>query len=221
MARFKTEIQLNQPQSFIDFIIKDYFNKETFTCKEKKGEVVWQYGTGFLTAPQFIKYKYENGLLTIEAWLKFPILPGVFLGEMGLTGFYGAIPKSNLRKKVDQLVQLASQPLPSNMPIEDFSNNLNYNENGTLNGQSINVYGHDTSSKASLSLIFAILSIIIVIFSSLIGLIFGILGINSAKKALHSSKKGLATAGLVISIIGTVLGALSFILNLMFAAEII
>lgn len=209
MSRFKTEIQLNKPESFIDFIIKDFFSKEGFVNKEKDGESFWQYGTGLLTAPQFIKYTYENGVLDLEVWLKFALLPGVYCGEMGLKGFFGAAPKATLRKKIDQLITLVSQPLPTDMPLDD-----NYNlENENNIVQPIQVLGHDTSSKASLSLIFGLISLI-GYFIPIVGIVLGCLGIVNAKKALRSSKAGLATAGLVISIIGIIISVLSWIIGI-------
>lgn len=220
MSRFKTEIQLNKPESFVDFIIKDFFHKEDFVYKEQKGEILWQNGAGLLTAPQFIKYKYENGLLTLEAWLKFAIIPGVYCGEMGLKGIFGMGPKSMLKKKVNLLISLLSQAIPSDMPIDDFSDNLNTNEPGTLNGQPIQVYAHDTSSKATLSLVFGLVSFSGV-FLPLLGVILGALGIVNAKKGLHSAKKGLATAGLVLSIIGIVFSVISWIFNMIYAASTI
>ena len=217
MARFKTELLLNKPDSFIDFIIKDYFSKENFVLKEKKGEMVWQNGAGLLTAPQYIKYTYQNGLLTIESWLKFALLPGIYVGELGLTGFVGAVPKASLKKKVTQIISLVSQPLPSDYEVDSTQTNSSESpvtiENSDTNGQPVAVYGHDTSSKATLALVFGILSFSGTIIP-LLGIILGALGIVNARKGLNSTKKGLSTAGLVLSILGIVFSALVWIINI-------
>lgn len=38
----------------------------------------------------------------LEAWIKFAILPGVYVGEMGTKGFVGALPKQLLKERVDK-----------------------------------------------------------------------------------------------------------------------
>ena len=199
----------------------DFFTKEDFHFKEIKGEGVWQHGTGLLTAPQFVKYTYQDGMLTLEAWLKYAWLPGVYSGEMGLTGFVGALPKSALKAKVDQLIYLFKQPLPSDS--EQYAiNNINVPQAGSNNisndgqqinnaGQPIPVYTHDTSSKAVISLVLGIISFIGILLP-IVGIVVGGFGIVNGKKGVASKSKGLATAGMVISIIGVVFSILSWVL---------
>jgi hypothetical protein len=38
--------------------------------------------------------------------LKYPLLPGVYVGEMGITGIFGALPKKWLRDTVRKLEAL-------------------------------------------------------------------------------------------------------------------
>ena len=223
MSRFKTEIQLNKPNEFVNFITNDFFNKEDFHYKEVKGEGVWQHGVGALSSPQFIKYSYENGVLTLEAWLKFAWLPGVYSGEMGLTGFFGALPKSALKGKVDQLTFLLNQPLPSNDPQYN-QNNIDNNGQPVIidkatseNANPIPVYTHDTSSKATISLVLGFTSLIGLLIP-IIGIILAGFGIANGKRALNSKSKGLATAGIVISSIGMVLSILSWIISIILRA---
>lgn len=60
-------------------------------------------GVGLLTAPQFLKLSVNNdGSYVLEAWIKFAILPGVYVGEMGTKGFVGALPKQLLKERVDK-----------------------------------------------------------------------------------------------------------------------
>lgn len=220
MGRFKTELQLNKPDSFIDYITKDYLIKENFVQKQIEGGTVWQNGAGFLTAPQYIKVTYLNGILSIEAWLKYALLPGVYVGEMGLTGFFGALPKGSLRKKVEQIIALVSQPLPSDYQTSSDSANeiQTENQNANINNQPIPVYAHDTSSKATLALIFGLLSFLGLIIP-LVGIVLGALGVVNGKKGMNSSKKGLATGGYILSIIGTVLSIAVWIINIVFVTS--
>ena len=203
MSRFKTEIQLNKSEEFVNFITNDFFNKEGFEYKEIKGETAWKYGNGLLTCPQFIKISYQNGTLTIEAWLKFALLPGVYAGEMGLKGFVGAIPKSALKSKIDQLIYLLNQEIPT----DAVKNNTNDTK------QPIPVYTHDTSKNATTALILGLCSFIGILIP-IGGILLGGFGIGSGKKALNSKSKGLATGGIIISIIGIVASVLSWILKI-------
>lgn len=211
MSRFKTEIQLNKPNEFVNFITKDFFDKENFTYKEVKGEGVWQYGVGLITSPQFIKVNYNNGVLFIEAWLKFSLLPGMYCGEMGVTGFVGAMPKKSLKGKIDQLILLLNQSIPTE---DQFIKGNGQTVESSSNNNPIPVYTHDTSSKATLSLVFGLISLIGTIIP-IVGVILAILGIVNSRKGMNSKSKGLAVAGLVISIIGLVLSILSWILGIM------
>ena len=173
-----------------------------------KGEVLWRCGNGLLTCPQFIKYSYQNGVLTIEAWLKFAWLPGVYSGEMGLKGFFAALPKSSLKSKVEQLIYLLNQQLPADAV-----------KNNTMNtAQPIPVYTHDTSSKATISLLLGFGSFIGTLIP-IVGILLAGFGIANAKKALNSKSKGLAIAGMVISIIGLVITIISWIIKVIIATS--
>lgn len=69
----------------------------------KTGNSIGKKGVGLLTAPQFLKLSVNNdGSYVLEAWIKFAILPGVYVGEMGTKGFVGALPKQLLKERVDK-----------------------------------------------------------------------------------------------------------------------
>jgi len=124
MSRYIVDMNTGKPDDFIRFVSEDYFVKEGFKQELRDGEVIWRKGSGWLTAPQFIKLLYQNGQVHLEAWLKYPLLPGVFVGEMGVTGFFAALPKSMLKSSVDTLVALFYQqpavpvaaPVPGQAP---------------------------------------------------------------------------------------------------------
>ena len=53
----------------------------------------------------------------VEAFIRWTILPGVYVGKMALdNGSVGAIPKSMLMDKVNTLLRLLSQPMPAAAP---------------------------------------------------------------------------------------------------------
>lgn len=80
----------------------EYMKNEGFEYREYKGEQVWKKGKGLATAPQFLKLGTANdGTYVLEAWIKFALLPGVYVGEMGIKGFFAAVPKQLLKGRVD------------------------------------------------------------------------------------------------------------------------
>ena len=80
-----------------------FMYRENFEFVQKNGEQYWKKGVGLLTAPQFLKLSVNNdGSYVLEAWIKFAILPGVYVGEMGTKVFVGALPKQLLKERVDK-----------------------------------------------------------------------------------------------------------------------
>ena len=81
-----------------------YMQREGFEYVTKNGESYWKKGMGLLMAPQYLRLTQTNGGYVLEAWLKFALLPGVYVGEMGIKGFFGALPKAMLKERVDALL---------------------------------------------------------------------------------------------------------------------
>jgi hypothetical protein len=107
MSRYINEIPVSKRPEEVDAIIQRYLSGEGFKMKTRRdGEEYWQKGGGWVAAPQFVNTAVQPGAVKIEAWIKFAWLPGVYSGEMGLTGFMGFAIKSALKKKVAQLESL-------------------------------------------------------------------------------------------------------------------
>lgn len=102
MARYtntvKTELDVQQ----INQTVFNMLTQRGFKQKVRNNEQVWQKG-GALVAPQFIKVTPHEGEAVVEGWLKFSILPGIYYGEMDLTGTMGFAIKSALRKTIANL----------------------------------------------------------------------------------------------------------------------
>ncbi|MEM7600200.1 MAG: hypothetical protein AAF357_02155 [Verrucomicrobiota bacterium] len=64
----------------------------------------WKKGQGILVAPQLASLTIVDGAVQLEAWLKFALLPGVYLGEFDLEGSFMFIPKRQLRKTVAEVI---------------------------------------------------------------------------------------------------------------------
>lgn len=214
MARFVTEFTINQPKEFVDFILKDFCAKEGFEYTQFKGENVWKKGIGMMTAPQFIKVDYQNGKVHLEAWMKYAILPGVYCGEMGLTGFWGFAVKQMLKSRVDALIALLQQPVDGAEPMISDTVDSGQQEQKAA---PIAVAVHDSPGKAIAAMITGILSIVLC-FWPLGGFVLGIIGVILGMQGRKSTKKGMGTAGLVCGIIGIVLTAIIFVVAIIGAA---
>ena len=109
MSRYVIELPVNKSPEQIADITARYMSAQGFMLAAVKDEQVWKKGDGFLVAPQLVSVKTIAGSVKVEAWIKFALLPFVFVGEMGLDGFFGAIPKGMLRDKVTMLVKLITE----------------------------------------------------------------------------------------------------------------
>ncbi len=107
-----------------------FMTSEGFTLTNVKGEQVWKKGMGLLTAPQYLKLSDLGGTYVLEAWIKFALLPGVYVGEMGINGAFGAIPKKLLKDRVNSVfqglqAQLISAPA-NNAPAQQYQQPQQY-----------------------------------------------------------------------------------------------
>lgn len=103
MSRYSHDLTVNKTADQITAIATQCLISEGFTQTTSNGEQVWKKGFGILVAPQYISVTGAEGSVRVEAWIKIPLLPMVFVGEMDLNGFFGAIPKKLLHDKVDRL----------------------------------------------------------------------------------------------------------------------
>jgi len=100
MARYLNQIKTPVPPESLYAPIEQYLTSEGFTQVNYKGVVAWKKGVGILTAPQYVIISNGPDYIQVEAFIRNAILPGVYVGEMGIDGFYGAIPKSLLKTRV-------------------------------------------------------------------------------------------------------------------------
>ncbi len=107
MSRYTNTISLTRSSEEVAKMAADYLTGEGFKQKTAGNESIWQKGSGILTGPQFIRLSSgENNTVIVEAWIKFAVLPLVYVGELGLDGFVGAVPKSVLKGRVKKLEEL-------------------------------------------------------------------------------------------------------------------
>ena len=104
MSRYMKELTTTLTPDEIVRVTEQYCSGEGFQIKDWHGETVWQKGGGWAVTPQLIKVTPGSGAVRVEAWLAgFALLPGVYLGEMGLSGFWGWAVKAALKPRVAEL----------------------------------------------------------------------------------------------------------------------
>lgn len=113
MARYIREIPIRQNPSESFGAIHNYLIEDGFEYIEYDGENVFKKGNGWITGPTFIKVSYSSTHVRLEAWIKYAILPGVFVGECGMTGFVGAMAKGTMKRCTAWIEQtLGAMPMP-------------------------------------------------------------------------------------------------------------
>ena len=105
MARYVNTIPTGKSPESLNKDITRYLSEEGFQQIDPVANV-WKKGMGLLLGPQFIRFEIRSGILVLEAWIKFALLPGVYLGEMGIDGFFGFIPKRQLKARVVEIEKL-------------------------------------------------------------------------------------------------------------------
>jgi len=101
MARYSNNIPFtNIDNAFVAAEIAKFMTNEGFKSINYKGQQVWKKGSGIITAPQYLSITFTPNSILVEAFIKQALLPGVYVGEMGITGFYGAMPKQLLAGRV-------------------------------------------------------------------------------------------------------------------------
>lgn len=112
MSRYIRNEAIGKPADFVDFIMSDFIQKHGFKLVKINGEMMYQKGKGLLEMPQYFSYRYMNGVIHIEAWVKFAWLPGVYGKENDMSGFVGSVPKSAYKEDIEELIRVLYQPLP-------------------------------------------------------------------------------------------------------------
>lgn len=218
MSRFMIDLPVNQPEEFVRFVSQDFFAKEGFELSRYKQETVWRKGMGLLTCPQFMKVEYRGGVVHLEAWMSQFALPGIYLGEMGVTGAWGWAVKQTLKSRVDALIRLLSQQAPTpqaaaTVPEAPASAAGQAPAASAPEAQQpIPVAVHDPRGKATASLVLGIVGLLAWL-SPMLGTVIGVIGIVMGTMGRKSTARGRATAGLVLSILTVVASAGNFILS--------
>ena len=97
------------------------FTAHGFSLQQYKGQTVWKKGTGWLTAPRIFRVTAADSVVSIEGWVPYALLPGVYIGESGLDSGFGIavkIPMRNLLKEIIALIGSPDSPPEGYVPVE-------------------------------------------------------------------------------------------------------
>jgi hypothetical protein len=98
MAREVIDMTTSKNAAEVDALVSTYMTDEGFRRTAYGQEEACKKGHGF-SMPQFLTARVADGNVHIEACLKYPILPGVYVGgELGMTGKMGCAMKAPWRK---------------------------------------------------------------------------------------------------------------------------
>lgn len=93
--------------------VHTYLSSEGYEYREYKGENVFKKGKGLMMGPTFIKLSFSPSATRVEAWMKYALLPGVYVGEIGLKGMTGGAVKGLLKQRVARIEAMIAQCISS------------------------------------------------------------------------------------------------------------
>lgn len=114
MSRYNHTIDL--PHVDLEYVVKKvnaYMLSEGFkSVRYKRGVTYYEKTDGWFDGPQYIRFSFRTvqkpdvkvDRMTIEAFIKFPLLPFLSVGEMGITGSFCNGMKTGLVRSVNNLI---------------------------------------------------------------------------------------------------------------------
>lgn len=93
--------------------IHTFLTGKKFRYEVSDGQQVFRKGDGFWTAARFIRVSYEGNFALLEAWVD------AMGSEMDLEGFVGCAAKKPLKKVVNQVEAILTQPGYGYVPAEN------------------------------------------------------------------------------------------------------
>lgn len=108
MGRFIRQVQTALPPQQAVAVINNFYAANGFSQYNYNNELWFKKGGVFL-GPRVMRALVYGNTIIIEGFVRYAILPGVYVGEIGDDGFVGAIPQSKLKKNIaDLTAQLGS-----------------------------------------------------------------------------------------------------------------
>lgn len=214
MARYVRDLVLNKPDDFVQFIMNDFLQKNSFVLSDWKGEPAYRTGDAMMEGYKYLKWNYTGGIFHLEAWMK-----GTFGGEWNLDGFVGTLQKKPYKASLEQLFAALNQPIPMNQQAAPGQPMNRQAAQGQPMPNVVPVHTVDNSNAATMGLIFGIFSLIFAFLIPLVSIILACLGFSRARMGAGSSKAGLAKAGKILCIIGIIAAFVMWGLNILLAVS--
>ena len=109
MARYIKNYQFNADANILFNQINNYLTSEGYEYIQYDGENVFKKGTGMLSNPTYFKFDFQGNIIRFETWMKYALFPGVYVGELGTTGFVGSAVKGVWKKRIAQIEAIILQ----------------------------------------------------------------------------------------------------------------
>ncbi len=139
MARYIKNFVLNGNLQQIQNEITAYLQNDGYKYIEYDGENVFKKGMGIFSAPTFFKFIYNGNCVRMETWMKYTIVPGVFVGELSVDGFVGAAVKGRWKTRIAYIESIFNRNGRENVQTgfvgynsfgqESVNRGVNYNQN--------------------------------------------------------------------------------------------
>lgn|GEM_PF-1257177 len=126
MSRFIKTIHLPPVdlKHIAEELTKYMLNEGFYDVNYKRNGTFYKKTGGWLDPHQYIRFGFKTGQITIEAFIKFPLFPGVVFGEMGITGSFCPVMKTALVRSVNNLVDYVKKTvkkfLKNNPGLNDY-----------------------------------------------------------------------------------------------------
>ncbi len=112
MARHIVTYPSPDPIALINAIGNYLTATEGYEYVMYKNESVFKKGDGWVSGPTFFKFTPIQGGVCMETWMKYAILPGVFVGEIELKGMVGAAVKGPWKRRIACIESIVAQAVP-------------------------------------------------------------------------------------------------------------
>lgn len=138
MARYIKDFQINVDPQTIHATINQYLQREGYEYIQYDGENVFKKGSGIMSNPTFFKVSYSGNMVRMETWMKYALLPGVYVGELGVKGFVGGAVKGPWKKRISYIENILSNFSPQSTTYphasaENMDKSFDSNETQLLN----------------------------------------------------------------------------------------
>lgn len=100
MARYIKDFPFSGTPDTLYNAVGQYLSSEGYEYTQYEGETVFKKGKGVTSGPSFFKFSFSSNMVRMETWMKYALLPGVYIGELGTTGIVGSAVKGPWKKRI-------------------------------------------------------------------------------------------------------------------------